>query len=453
MNQTVNNKRYALIVGMGATGYSIARYLQNKGEAFHIVDTRTSSLMEEQFAKAFPEAQRYFVEIDEGIIAGAHEIYLSPGVSRDEHIITKALALGKSVIGDIELFLRAVDKPVIGITGSNGKSTVTTLVGLMLKEDGRNVAVGGNIGTPALELLNTQADIYVLELSSFQLESVTKPNLFIACNLNISADHMDRYDSISAYVMAKQKIFLGAKNAIYNLDDPLTHPPVFDGMMRYGFGLESGFADDEKHIIFSPQNGWLSFDHQKIVSKDQIKLKGIHNVRNALAALAISGVAGVSFDACKNVLAAFSGLPHRCEFIAEYEGVTYINDSKATNVGATKAAIDGLAAEFNKIILIAGGEGKGADFSELGKSIRQNIDTLVLIGKDGEHIAETVGKDINAIFASDMNDAVQKAATNAGLDDLVLLSPACASFDMFNSFEERGDVFSDCVHTLTERCV
>lgn len=453
MNQVVNNKQYSLIVGMGATGYSIARYLQNKGEAFHIFDTRTSSIMEEQFSSMFPNAKRYFVDIDESIILGAHEIYLSPGVSRDEHIITKALALGKSVVGDIELFLRAVDKPVIGITGSNGKSTVTTLVGLVLKEDGRRVAVGGNIGTPALELLGTQADIYVLELSSFQLESITIPQLFIACNLNVSADHMDRYDSISAYVMAKQQIFLDAQNAIYNLDDSLTRPPAFDGMTRYGFGLESGIGEGEKQVIFSPQNGWLSFNNEKIIAKDNVKLKGIHNVRNVLATLAIAHAAGVDFEVCKKVLASFPGLSHRCELIAEHEGITFINDSKATNVGATKAAIDGMAAEFRDIVLIAGGEGKGADFSELGKSIRQNIRTLILIGKDAKQIAEQVDANVNTVFASDMNDAVAKAVSLAGSGDLILLSPACASFDMFNSFEDRGKVFTDCVHTLMEKCV
>lgn len=443
-----NQKSYSLIVGMGATGFSIAQFLSDKGHKFHIFDTRSSSNMQSQFNACFPEAEQYFEQIDRAVVDGAAEIYISPGVPRDETVIASAIASGKSVVGDIELFLRQAQKPVIGITGSNGKSTVTTLVGLAAEKAGLQVGVGGNIGTPALELLREDADLYVLELSSFQLESTLTPNLHVACNLNISADHMDRYDDLQHYITTKQQIFIGASHTVFNLDDSLTHPPVeaTETGIRYGFGLNRRLEKNERQYSFCAESGWLEIDGDRLLHKDEIKIKGKHNICNALALFAIADAAGVSRDACKYILGEFEGLPHRCEYVAEQNGVTYINDSKATNVGATKAAIDGLASEFENIVLIAGGEGKGTEFNELGECINETVAAVVLFGKDRDQIAKLLASHVSIVLVDNMTDAVQSAKSKAKKGDLVLLSPACASFDMFSNFEHRGQAFIDAVN-------
>lgn len=445
MSNFDKDNQYSLIVGMGATGFSIARFLDKKGERFEFFDTRAPSIFVEKFDSAFPSAKKHFVSLNDDVILNSNEIYLSPGVSRSESIVTKAIKSGKSVVGDIELFLREVEKPVIGITGSNGKSTVTTLVALAAEHANIDVAVGGNIGTPALDLLNQEAELYVLELSSFQLESTYSPTLAVACNLNISVDHMDRYDTLNEYVMAKQRIFNGAKHAIYALDDPLTIPTKVDNQKRYGFGLNLGNDVDEKQFVFCPESGFLKTGEYKLISKEDINIKGIHNIKNALALFAIADAAGIDVSACRSVLKSFGGLPHRCEVVLEEKAITYINDSKATNVGATQAAIQGLAPEFGSIVLIAGGDGKGADFSDLTKSINQSVRVLVLIGVDAPEIAANINSFVDIINATDMQEAVRVARTKAFSGDVVLLSPACASLDMYDNFEERGADFIRCV--------
>lgn len=439
---------YFLIVGMGATGLSIAKYLQSKGERFHFFDTRSSSMSSQYLDREYPDARKYFVNIADSVVLGAEEIYISPGVPRDEFVIANAINHGKSVVGDVELFLREMDKPVIGITGSNGKSTVTTLVGLAAKQAGIEVAIGGNIGTPALELLSVDADLYVLELSSFQLESTLEPRLWVACNLNVCADHMDRYDSLSSYVMAKQRIYQQAENVIYNLDDPMTRPPIGEGALRFGFGLNKSFDKEEKQFTFCPQSGWLESDKDRLVFKEEIKLRGVHNLKNALALFAIADAAGIDKGACKAVLRRFTGLPHRCEIVGKKDSKVFVNDSKATNVGAAQAAIGGLAPEFRGIVLIAGGDGKGADFKELAKSIWHNVRAVILIGKDAQALAREIKGGSKVIFADSMGDAVCKADEEAEPDEVILLSPACASFDMFSNFEERGQAFIDAVRQL-----
>ncbi len=455
MKKDVENKEYCLVVGMGATGYSIACYLQMKGVAFHVFDTRASSLMAEQFKALAPNAELFFEKIDDDVILGAKEVYLSPGVPRDEYVIRTAIANDIPVVGDIALFLRdiAESKPnanIVGITGSNGKSTVTTLVGLAAEKAGLKVAVGGNIGIPALELIDIDADLYVLELSSFQLESTPKPNLSVGCILNISADHMDRYDSLSKYIMAKQQIYLGAKSVVYCLDDANTHAPLLEqqeeiAQKRSGFGLSQAIEAEETQYVFVPQSGWLQHEEEKLIHRDEIKIKGAHNVNNALALFAIADAAGIARRACADVLSEFKGLPHRCEIVQEHEGVTYINDSKATNVGATEAAIVGLAADYQGIVLIAGGEGKGAEFDVLAEIIARYVRVLVLIGKDAELIDHTVRGRVETIHAIDLESAVVKAKNVAQSGNVVLLSPACASLDMFTNFEERGQVFAQAV--------
>jgi len=442
------NTEYALIVGMGATGISIAEHLSRKGKQFHFFDTRSPLESKNVLMEKYPDSRHFFEKIDEKVIMDAEEIYVSPGVPRDEHVIVNAIKHGKSVVGDVELFLREAEKPVVGITGSNGKSTVTTLVGMAAEKAGISVAVGGNIGKPALELLGEDVDLYVLELSSFQLESTTEPKLFVACNLNISVDHMDRYDSLSQYIMAKHRIFRKASHVVYNLDDPLTHPPIEAGVARYGFGLAKEIEKSERQFTFCPQSGWLETEGHHLISKEEIKLKGIHNVRNALALFAIADAVGIDSKACKLALEEFDGLPHRCEIIDVINNKTYINDSKATNVGATEAAIKGLAPEFDGIVLIAGGEGKDADFEEFTESVRDNVRALILIGKDAKKIARHIPKNIKVLLENSLEEAVISAEKISMQGEVILLSPACASFDMFSNFEERGEKFSLYVKNL-----
>ncbi|MFL0810585.1 MAG: UDP-N-acetylmuramoyl-L-alanine--D-glutamate ligase [Agarilytica sp.] len=445
MLQTEIHNEYSLVVGMGATGMSIAKFLSEKGRAFHLFDTRSSSMSSEQFSKLFPTAKQFFETIDDEILLGANEIYLSPGVPRDEGVVKRAIDAGTLVVGDIELFLRETTKPVIGITGSNGKSTVTTLVGLAAEKSGLKVGVGGNIGIPALELLNEQSDLYVLELSSFQLESTNSPHLNVACCLNISADHMDRYESMSHYVMAKQRIYQGAEKVVYSLDDAATVAPSSLHAQRLGFGLNKDIEKNESQFTFSPQTGWLEKEGQALLHKKDIKIKGVHNVRNALALYAIADAAAISQDACREVLVEFEGLPHRCEYVDEWQGVSFINDSKATNVGATRAAISGLAPEYDGLVLIAGGEGKDADFEALGRCINENVRVLILFGKDRELIAKFVAPHVSVHYVTSMDQAVSTSKQIAQDGELVLLSPACASFDMFENFEHRGQIFNECV--------
>ncbi len=443
-----NPKAFSLVVGMGATGFSIAQFLASKGRAFHVFDTRSSSNMSKRFDEAFPESQMFFGDIDESLVLEAEEIYLSPGVSRKEKVIASAITAGKSVVGDIELFLREVEKPVIGITGSNGKSTVTTLVGMVAEKSHVNVGVGGNIGTPALELLNCPAELYVLELSSFQLESTPKPNLEVACNLNISADHMDRYDGLDDYASVKRGIYAGAKNAVYNFDDLLTKPEDVDqSNQRYAFCTDefNSGNDNIRLYHYCAENGWLKCGDEPLIHRDDIKVKGMHNVANALALFAIADAAKLKKSACVATLKEFKGLSHRSEYVAEKSGVTYINDSKATNVGATVAAIEGLAPEFGGVVLIAGGQGKGAEFDVLGTCIGHYVRLVVLLGEDKDKIASVVPDDVEKIFVGSMVEAVETCMTKAKAGELVLLSPACASFDMFSSFGHRGDMFRNAV--------
>lgn len=457
MNQARHTDQYSLIVGMGATGLSIARYLQSLGRNFHFYDTRSGALVAEQLADWFPRAKLFFADIDDEMIAGADELLLSPGVSRDEPAVVKALAQGIPVIGDIALFLKAVDKPVVGITGSNGKSTVTTMVGIAAQKAGLDVGVGGNIGTPALNLLQHPHDLYVIELSSFQLESTFDPSLDVACILNISPDHMDRYASLAEYTEAKQRIYVGAESVVYSLDDHLTKPRSATAADRFVFGLEEqgepGQDFGERSganacFGYSDESGYLTHGTRKLIHKDEIKIKGLHNIKNALALFAIAQALNIDEVVCKKVLQSFKGLSHRCEWVDKKNDITFINDSKATNIGAAAAAIEGLAPEFSGITLIAGGDGKGANFCELAESINQQVRVLVLIGVDRQRIAENIREGVEIYFAVDMTEAVNIAYQCSRVDELVLLSPACASFDMFTSFEERGNAFVSAVQGI-----
>jgi UDP-N-acetylmuramoylalanine--D-glutamate ligase len=443
----IASNRLTVVVGIGATGLSVARFLQRRGEAFVMVDTRVDPPGLGQLARDFPDVQVELGEINAATLASASTIVVSPGLSLEHPALRQAAQLEVAVVGDIQLFAAEVQAPVIAITGSNGKSTVTTLVGRMAEEAGLKVAVGGNLGTPALDLLADDNQLYVVELSSFQLELVSALRARVATVLNISADHMDRYPGIVEYHRAKHRIFSGVQQVVVNRDDPLTRPLVPASVKVWSFGLDTpdfngfGVADHRGEP-------WLHFEREPLLAVKAVAIKGRHNIANALAALALGHAADIPMAAMVRALKSFRGLPHRCESVAWINGVSWIDDSKATNVGAAVAAIEGLAGPHPDILLIAGGQGKGQDFSGLGQAAAGRVKLAILLGEDAAALAEKLAPVTDVIHATSMVSAVSAAASAAREGDKVLLSPACASFDMFRNFEDRGYQFAAAVRGL-----
>ena len=373
---------------------------------------------------------------------------MSPGLALATPALQAAAARGVKLSGDIDLFARNAKAPIVAISGSNAKSTVTTLVGEMAAAAGKRVAVGGNLGTPALDLLNDDVELYVMELSSFQLETTNQLGAEVATVLNVSEDHMDRYSGLPAYHLAKHRIFRGAKQVVVNRQDALTRPLMGEGLPCWTFGLS---APDFKAFGLREENGekYLAFEFQNLMPVRELKVRGAHNQANALAALALGHAVGLPFDAMLSSLRSFTGLEHRCQWVRELDGVSYYNDSKATNVGAALAAIDGLGADMDgKLVLIAGGDGKGADFSGLRDSVAKHCRAVVLIGRDADLIAAALGEEVPQVRAASLDDAIAQSRELAQPGDAVLLSPACASFDMFKNYEERGQLFARAVEAL-----
>jgi UDP-N-acetylmuramoylalanine--D-glutamate ligase len=345
----------------------------------------------------------------------------------------------------VELFARLARVPVAAITGSNGKSTVTTLLGMMAEKAGLRVAVGGNLGTPALELLQqTDVQLYVLELSSFQLETTYSLNADVATVLNISPDHMDRYGSLNDYAQAKQRIFRGSGVMVLNADDTSVMAMAEPERRTMRFTLDEP-GPDCFGLHQCPDGPWLAFGEESWLSVSELKIPGYHNVANALAALAMGQVLQLPRPAMLAALKEFSGLPHRSELVADINGVRWFNDSKGTNVGATIAAVLGLP---GPILLIAGGDGKGQDFTPLRAALKDKVQALIVMGRDGPEIAAVVAGDLPVYRVQSMEQAVAEAARLAKPGDSVLLSPACASFDMFKNYEERGHVFARVVQMV-----
>jgi UDP-N-acetylmuramoylalanine--D-glutamate ligase len=434
------------IIGTGITGLSVARFLAAQGQAFILLDTRSSPPNLEKIQQEFPGVTVVCGELDSNTLLACDEIIVSPGVAVATPAIEQARAAGVPVVGDIELFVRYAKAPIVAITGSNAKSTVTTLVGEMAKAAGINVAVGGNLGTPALELLNDAVELYVMELSSFQLETVTMLNAKVATILNISADHLDRYENMRAYILAKLRVYFGAEHIVVNRKDILTHPPLAAGVKPIYFGGKADFGSFG--LIEQDGKECLAKNLAPLMPTSELKIRGRHNVDNALAALALGDAAGIPMDAMLATLKSFGGLRHRCEFVAEKNGVEFYNDSKGTNIGATLAAIQGLARDPQQLIVILGGEGKGQDFTELTPALRAINSTVVLIGRDAPVIASAIGDAATVINADSMQDAVNKSFAAASQGDAVLLSPACASFDMFKNYADRGEKFCSAVEEL-----
>ena len=448
MTQMIATNRIKAVIGTGITGLSVARFLAQQQQAFVLLDTRTVPPHIDAVRAEFPGIQIELGDLHEDTLLHCDEIIVSPGISVETPAIAAAKKAGIPVVGDIELFVRHAKAPIVAITGSNAKSTVTTLVGEMALKAGICVAVGGNLGTPALELLADDVELYVMELSSFQLETVTRLNAKAATILNISADHLDRYPNMRAYIVAKLRVYFGAEHIIVNRNDVLTHPPLAAGVKPIYFGGKADFGSFG--LLENDNEIWLAKNLTPLMRASELKISGKHNVDNALAALALGNAAEIPMTAILDTLREFRGLRHRCEYVATKNGVDFYNDSKGTNIGATLAAIAGLARSPARLIVIAGGEGKGQDFTELTPVLRANKCHLVLIGRDAKIIAAAVGDASEITFADSMDDAVAKSFALATPGDAVLLSPACASFDMFKNYEDRGEKFCAAVTLLTE---
>ena len=441
-----------LVLGLGDTGLSALHWLERQGAILSVADSRTNPPSVDNVMKRMPQVQIYTGAFNAENFKQVDLIVISPGVALSEPAVQAAIKAGVQVIGDVELFAqyRSKQSKVIAITGSNGKTTVTSLVGEICKEAGLKTIVAGNIGLPVLEALMMEApDVYVLELSSFQLETTHHLKCDGATVLNISEDHMDRYADIDAYTAAKARILAHAKVAVLNRDDAATMD--MPAKHKISFGLNAATEKHDFGLIESEGLHYLTSGQRKMMKASQLSITGLHNVANALAAMALCNAIGVEKSAIVKALIDFKGLPHRVQWVASMDDVDYYDDSKGTNVGATCAAIAGMTknGKPQKVVLIAGGDGKGQDFSPLLPAIEANARAVVLIGRDAALIeAVLLPSNVPMYHAADLPEAVNIAKKVAQSGDAVLLSPACASFDMFKNYVHRAEVFVEAVKRL-----
>lgn len=449
-------QKRTLVVGLGKTGLSCVRFLQAQGFELAIIDSRLQPPGLSQLAEEFPNIAVFTGSFEPAVFDAADQIVVSPGVSLQEPELQRAAQRGVPILGDIELFARqinAANAMVIAITGSNGKSTVTTLLGMMAATAGRYVKVGGNLGTPALELLREvqveaqvePVDAYILELSSFQLETTTALNAAAAVVLNVSPDHMDRYATLDDYIAAKRRVYQGDGVMVVNADDPVVMAMIEPKRSILKFSLQETPIGHHFGLRYQGNQAWLCQGEQFLLPTSSLLIIGQHNIANALAALALGQVAGLPMDAMLEALRQFRGLAHRMQWVAEHQGISWFNDSKATNVGATLAALQGLP---GKVILLAGGDGKAADFSELKAVVAQKTRAVVLFGKDAPLIEQALEQVVPVRVVKDLEQAVKLAKQHAQAGDTILLAPACASFDQYKNYEQRGDHFIDLVQRL-----
>jgi len=434
-----------LIVGLGKTGLSCARFLAAHGEEIAITDSRERPPGLAELRALLPDAAVFLGGFSEDALKRADRLVLSPGVAAGIPFIAKARSLGLPVLGDIELFAHYARAPVVGITGANGKSTVTTLLGVMAEHAGKRAKVGGNLGTPALDLLGEhEPDLYVLELSSFQLEITDSLPCVAATVLNLSPDHMDRYAGMAEYAAAKARIFRHCRTAVLNREDAWVRDMAANVKHRVSFGLGEPKAGDYG-VIGTGAGEWLARGTERLMPVSVMRLRGCHNLANALAALALGEAAGLPMPAMLTALESFRGLPHRMEYVTTSKGAVWYDDSKGTNVGATLAAVQGVS---QPLVLIAGGDGKGQDFMPLADALAGKARAVVLLGKDAELIEKAIAGRVPVQRVKDMDMAVTAAAALARDGDMVLLSPACSSLDMFDNFEHRGRVFAAAARRL-----
>lgn len=438
-----------IVVGLGRTGLSCARYLHAHGVPFVVTDSRESPPELSALHKIAPSAEVLTGGFAMSLLDAANQIVVSPGVSLREPFMREARARGLEIVGDIELFARVVRAPVIAVTGTNGKSTVTTLVGLMAEAAGRRVLAGGNLGRPALDMLDGPLpELYVLELSSFQLDTTRSLRAAAATVLNVTPDHMDRYSSVHEYATSKARIFDNCAAAVINLDDVAVRTMPTGSARVIGFSLiqdPRAAFHAVSVLVGASKDVALMKGAERLLLMSELKIAGLHNAANALAALAMAEALSLPLAPCIRALKEFPGLPHRSQWVADVGGVRYVDDSKGTNVGATLAAVAGMP---GTLVVIAGGQGKGQDFGPLSEAFRGKVRHVVLIGQDAEQIAEILPGICSFEYATDMDDAVRKCAQAARGGETVLLSPACASLDMFRDYGHRGDVFAAAVREL-----
>jgi len=430
------------VVGLGKTGLSVARYLLGLGSRVAVTDNRSEPPELARLAALGGDVVVRTGGFDAALLEHADLVVVSPGVALTGPFFDAARARGLTIVGDIELFARAARAPVVGITGTNGKSTVTTLLEKMAARAGLKMRAGGNLGAPALDLLDEGVELYILELSSFQLETTESLSLAAATVLNVTPDHMDRYPDLAAYAAAKARIFARCDVAVINLDDPLVAAMVGPERRQLSFSLRADVGADYALMRRDDGDWWLMRRDEPLLAFTQMRLTGLHNAANALAALALAEALGLPRAACIRALASFTGLAHRTQWLAEIGGVRYVNDSKGTNVGATIAAVAGMP---GPLVVIAGGDGKGQDFTPLRAAFTGKVRAAVLIGRDAPALGAALAGVSALHYAPSLEAAVECAARVAQPGDTVLLSPACASLDMFRDYKHRGEVFADAV--------
>jgi len=435
---------YAVIVGLGRTGLSCARYLRARGWRLAVTDTRDAPPQLAQLAALDAAIPVSLGRLDTALLKDAVCVVASPGVSLEDPFFAAARRLGLEIVGDVELFARAADAPVVGITGTNGKSTVTTLLARMAERAGLRVRVGGNLGEPALDLLSAGTELYVLELSSYQLETTASLSCRAATVLNVTPDHLDRYGSLARYAAAKARIFARCDTAVINLDDALVVAMARTARRTLSFSLRAAIGAD--YAVAEHEGAWwLTRAGEPLLALKELKIQGLHNAANALAALALGEALALPGAAMLKELRSFEGLPHRSQWVADVRGVRYVDDSKGTNVGATLAAVAGMA---GPLVMILGGEGKNQDFAPLAAGFRGKVRHAVLIGRDAAALEHALRGVCALERAVSLPDAVRAAAAAARAGDTVLLSPACASLDMFTDYAHRGAVFAQAVAEL-----
>lgn len=449
MSQNIASDNNTAVLGLGLTGRSAVRYLHARGHRVAVFDSGLSQRAAAEFQREYPQVPLDTAPFDGATLSHYSQLLVSPGISLEQSAVRFALDAGSRLISDIDLLKRETAAPIIAITGANGKTTVTTLLGLMAEADGRDTAVGGNIGTPVLDLLAVERryDVIVLELSSFQLERCAELGAEVATVLNLSPDHMDRYVDLPHYQQVKQAVYRGCRHAVYNREDKLTWPLMHVGQASSSFGMDRPDLG-QFGLIVDGGECYLARGNQRLLACSAMKLRGRHNQANALAALALGQAFGLGMPNMLRALSEFAGLPHRCQWVGEVGGVEFFNDSKGTNVGATLAAVEGLSRGANDVVLIAGGVGKGADFTALAQLLPA-LRALVVLGEAAAEIASVFGDRLPCVRSDSMAAALQAAVDLAQAGDMVLLSPACASFDMYRNYQARGEHFASLVAKLT----
>lgn len=456
-----------LVLGAGITGLSCVRFLSAQGLCFAVNDSRVNPFKqnynEQQFKIDFPTASLHLGQWQTDLIASADIILISPGIDSVKENIAQYISSKSCVMGDVELFCQLNNQlanpiDILAITGSNGKSTVVSLLAYLAKCLGVNAQLGGNIGQPVLDIFTNKSrvpEMLILELSSFQLETLTNMHAIATSVLNVSDDHLDRHLSMNNYQKIKQGIYKQGKLAITNRDDVATKPPnIAQSVLSFGSDTPN---ENQFGIRVCEHKAYLAFGVQNLIALEKLPLAGMHNALNYLTVLAFGFAAGWPIATMVKHLAGFTGLAHRCQRVLSQDGITWINDSKATNIGATLAAINGLAQTLStsegtkaRLILIAGGDGKGADFTPLTQPLATHVSHVITLGKDGNKIAALVNNSCNLTKVTSLQEAVRVARVNASKGDVVLLSPACASLDMFKNFVDRGDQFITAVMQSAE---